>query len=74
MVVDVDNDGFAEIVTPLNNSDRPGLNRGIEVYGTAQQWPPARTIWNQYAYHVTNINENATVPIVEKNNLEVPPP
>ncbi len=71
IVLDVDNDGFAEIVTALNNSDRPNLNTGIEVYGTIQRWPPSRTIWNQYTYHVTNINDNATIPIAEKNNWGV---
>ncbi|MFQ5427356.1 MAG: FG-GAP repeat domain-containing protein [Thermodesulfobacteriota bacterium] len=70
IVLDVDNDGFAEIVTPLNNYARPGANTGIEVYGTAQQWPSARKIWNQYTYHVTNIHDNATVPVVEKNHWE----
>jgi len=69
IVVDVDNDGFAEIVTPLNNYAHPG-NTGIEAYGTAQQWPPARKIWNEYTYHITNINDNATVPIVELNNWD----
>jgi len=69
IVVDVDGDGWAEIVTPLNNYAHAG-NTGIEVYGVGatQLWPTARKIWNQYTYHVTNINDNASVPIVEKNN------
>jgi len=71
IVVDVDGDGWAEIVTPLNNYAHAG-NTGIEVYGVGatQLWPPARKIWNQYTYHVTNINDNASVPIVEKNNWD----
>jgi len=67
IVVDVDNDGFAEIVAPLNNYAQPG-STGIEVYGSDGQWPSARKIWNQFTYHVTNIYDNGTVPRVEKNN------
>ncbi|MBK6544319.1 MAG: gliding motility-associated C-terminal domain-containing protein [Saprospiraceae bacterium] len=31
-------------------------------------WAPARGIWNQYNYHVLNINDDLTVPRVQKNN------
>jgi beta propeller repeat protein len=69
-VVDVDNDGHAEIVAPVNNYAFPG-NTGIEVYGNDTCWPDARGIWNQHTYHITNINDDATVPQVETNNWEV---
>ena len=31
-------------------------------------WVASRTIWNQHAYYVTNINEDATVPSTEVQN------
>jgi hypothetical protein len=36
---------------------------GIRVFKDAQnRWVRSRTIWNQHAYAVTNVNENGTVP------------
>lgn len=33
-----------------------------------QPWAPSRAIWNQYGYHVFNINNDLTVPIFPFNN------
>ncbi len=39
------------------------------------RWLPARNIWNQYAYHVVNINDDLTVPIIQQSGyLELPGP
>lgn len=36
---------------------------GIRVYRDARdRWAPSRGIWNQHAYHVTNIEEDGSVP------------
>lgn len=36
---------------------------GLRVYRDARdRWAPARQIWNQHAYSVTNVNDNGTVP------------
>ena len=70
IIVDVDNDGHVEIVFAVNNYAYPG-NTGIEVYGNDDCWRAARCIWNQHTYHITNINDDATVPVVETNNWEV---
>ena len=41
-------------------------NSGIEVWGDPQdRWVPARKVWNQHAYHVTNISESGDVPTDE---------
>jgi hypothetical protein len=35
----------------------------IAVYQDAQRrWWPTRRIWNQHAYHVTNVREDGTIP------------
>ncbi len=68
-IVDVDNDGHAEMVAAVNNHAW-GVNTGIEVYGNDTCWPDARNIWNQHTYHITNITDDAKVPQVEANNWE----
>lgn len=32
---------------------------------TDDRWIQARRIWNQHAYHVTNVREDGTIPVVE---------
>jgi hypothetical protein len=71
IILDVDNDGRVEIVFAVNNYTDPASNTGIEVYGNDECWPDARKIWNQHTYHITNINDDATVPPIETNNWEV---
>ena len=78
VVVDVDNDGSAEIVLMENNyndypcrSGLPGApnGHGIHVFGhPTNQWVRTRRIWNQHTYHVTNIEEDGTVPTHEEEN------
>lgn len=44
-------------------ANRPNATQGIQVYeDSADRWVRSRTIWNQHAYAVTNINEDGTVP------------
>lgn len=63
LVVDVDNDGQTEIVFIRNNYNHHGGKHGIVVKGNDKgQWVRTRRIWNQHTYHVTNINEDGTVP------------
>jgi hypothetical protein len=63
IVVDVDGDDHAEIV--LVGDD------GLQVFGSADDsWPAGRRIWNEYAYHLTNVNDDGTVPEVEEPSWE----
>ncbi|MDR1335425.1 MAG: FG-GAP-like repeat-containing protein [Tannerella sp.] len=67
IVVDVDNDGSAEIVTIAGEGTRP-LQGTLRIYKSdtnksgAKPWAPARKVWNQYSYNAVNINEDLTVP------------
>ncbi len=64
IVADVDNDGSAEIVVP-SSWGAPGL----QVFGDADdRWVPARRIWNQSNYHITNVREDGTIPRVQPKN------
>jgi hypothetical protein len=62
IVADVDNDGGAEIVTVAGATKASQGSLRICKSGSVQPWAPARGVWNQYAYHVVNINEDLTVP------------
>lgn len=78
LVADVDSDGQADIVV-ASNWYASGLNcdgeqtTGVRVFGdNLGAWVRTRRIWNQHAYHVTNINEDGTVPTIEPANYLQP--
>ncbi|MGI5830034.1 MAG: hypothetical protein ACOX8U_07720 [Bradymonadia bacterium] len=71
LIVDVDNDGKTEIVVVSNIKDwtPASLPTGVTVYADRNDnWVRTRRIWNQHAYHVTNILENGKVPKKEEAN------
>lgn len=81
VVADVDNDGNAELVFIENNEVDFACTTGqiggagIHVLGddpAIDSWVPTRRIWNQHSYHITNVNENGTVPVAETANWLVP--
>lgn len=62
VVADVDDDGSADVVIVSNGA---GAVDAVTVYEDAQRrWIPARRVWNQEAYHVTNVREDGTIPRV----------
>ena len=64
VVADVDNDGEVEIVMLHGSS-----GRGLSVYGDADHsWPAGRPVWNQHAYSITNIEDNAAIPMAPLPN------
>ncbi|MEP7120691.1 MAG: FG-GAP-like repeat-containing protein [Byssovorax sp.] len=77
VVADVDNDGQADVVVVSNSYS--GFNcagtktSGIRVFGDAKgNWVRTRRIWNEHAYHVTNVNEDGSIPAVELPNYQQP--
>lgn len=70
-IADVDNDGNVEIVFPSNNDSNacesnPDAPNGIDVWGdSSDSWVSGRRIWNQHAYHVTNVTEGGQIPVRE---------
>ena len=79
LVVDVDNDGHAEIVVANNNyafktcPDMSPSHTGIKVLSdTKLNWVKTRRIWNQHTYHITNVDEDGRIPKVEARNWDNP--
>lgn len=80
LVADVDNDGHADIVAIANDynanilcPDDGSQQRGVRVFGDQEgNWVRTRRIWNQHAYHVTNVEEDGSIPTAEVPNWTVP--
>src|SRR6185369_15387696 len=84
VVADVDADGHADLVVPADNATNTGCSTapepdtgalwtgpksGVFVYrDPLNRWMPSRPIWNQHAYHITNVNMDGSVPVVETAN------
>ncbi len=65
-VADIDNDGSAEILVGAYNT-----NFAVRAIRDADdRWIPARRIWNQHTYHVTNVREDGTIPDFEPPHWE----
>jgi hypothetical protein len=70
VVGDIDNSGHAKICVTCALKHNWSVGN-LTIFGPPDSlpgWAPARGIWNQYNYHVLNINDDLTVPRVEKNN------
>ncbi len=64
VVADIDNDQSADIIV-VSNKNVSGYKHTIEAFeDTQKRWIPTRRIWNQHAYHVTNVREDGTIPKV----------
>jgi len=69
IVADVNNDGHAEIIVVGLLEDYYGNNgHGSLLMFVNSTWPDARKVWNQYAYNVTNVNNDLTIPQLCFNN------
>ena len=68
VVVDVDSDNQAEIIVVSNNDSFSTEERinGVAVFESgSSSWVNTRSIWNQHAYHINNINDDGTIPKTE---------
>ncbi|MBK7795237.1 MAG: gliding motility-associated C-terminal domain-containing protein [Saprospiraceae bacterium] len=65
-IVGIDEQGSSRICTVCNDTNYIGH---LSIFGPPDSlpWAPARPIWNQYAYNPLYINDDLTVPRVQKN-------
>jgi hypothetical protein len=77
-VVDVDGNGVADLLFSTNDAFGNGpagiatycsytgteaASHGVFVFSDpAERWMPTRRVWNQQAYHITNIRSDGTLP------------
>ncbi|PRQ05017.1 FG-GAP repeat domain-containing protein [Enhygromyxa salina] len=71
VIADADNDGAAELILvgsePIDGYGELEEHASvILVHNADDRFAPTRRIWNQHAYHVTNIREDATVPVEQQ--------
>lgn len=67
-IADVDGDGHVEIVSNwFYTSSAVERVAGIQVFGH-ESWMPGRPVWNQQSYHITNVNDDGTIPREEEPN------
>jgi len=74
VIADVDGDYNAEIVIAQNDlmADAPQKFKGVRVFGDAKDnWVSTRRVWNQHAYHVTNVELSGKIPVVAEQNWKV---
>lgn len=65
VIADVDADDQAEIVV-----GHVGQDAAISIYGDEDEsWAPARQVWNQHGYSITNINDDLSVPVTAEQNF-----
>ena len=78
VVADVDGDGHAEIVVASDSAQNdmcrrsfptelgivhPGATWGVRILeDPSDRWVGSRALWNQHSYHITNINDDGSVP------------
>ena len=84
VIADIDNDGHADIVVVSNayasgNAEyqcNDGTNlaqAGVRVFSDANNtWVRTPPVWNEHAYHVTNVTPDGTIPQHELPNYEQP--
>lgn len=77
IIADVDNDGHADIVVVSNDYSsitcEDTKQTGVRVFGDELGlWVRTRRIWNQHHYHVTNVNEDGSIPTQEPPNWLTP--
>ena len=84
VVADVDNDGHADIVVVSNayasgsaeyqcNDGTHIAQSGVRVFGDANgTWVRTPSVWNEHAYHITNVTPDGTIPQHEPPNYSQP--
>jgi hypothetical protein len=68
-LADIDSDGRSELVIPYAVASGAPQTGGVQIW-SSPEWKPARGTWNQYSYHVTNINDEGQIPAIPEYNWQ----
>lgn len=68
IIADIDNDGAAEIVFVGKQNSQSYQGTLNICRSNGDPWAPARPVWNQYMYNITNVNQDLTIPVSIFNN------
>ena len=71
-VADVDNDGHADILVSSDLGSGATDTGVLVIHDALNLWTRTRRIWNQHAYHVTNVGETGTIPVTETPHWLLP--
>ncbi len=70
IIADIDNSGQSKICVMCATGASSVFHGRLTVFGspdTLPGWAPSRCVWNQYAFNPSYINDDLTVPKVQKN-------
>jgi hypothetical protein len=71
IVVDIDGNGSAEFCVTCGQGAKPAYTGNLRVFKSpTRPYAPARKIWNQYGYHVVNINDDLSIPRQQQNQAK----
>ena len=70
VVVDVDGDGYPEVVVPNGGGHHDDPQTGLFVLGSTEPggWLGGRQVWNQHAYNIVNVNDDLSIPASPEPN------
>lgn len=69
IIADVDADGNAEIaICGQFGAGHTNSGHLLIFHSSTVPWAPARKVWNQYMYNVTNVNQDLSIPLYIYNN------
>jgi hypothetical protein len=72
VVVDADGDGHADVLLNLAVDWTGQGSWVVALRSAANDWQPARPVWNQYAMHDANVTDAGLIPFPEVNNFATP--
>lgn len=70
IIGELDNSGESKICIPCGENGSRTLGK-LNIFSSGIEnlpWAPSRGIWNQYGYHVFNIEDDLKVPVIQLNN------
>lgn len=66
VIADIDNDDHADLLVVANRYFG-GTITGIRAFSDGNNaWVDTRSIWNQHSYHITNVNDDGSIPANEQ--------